>query len=338
MGSCRPGIQWRTPTAAVPIPSYARAHSRCDKLAGKSNQVEPNDESDQEDGRVKADAGQETQAEGGSEQFDRIHTRMISMLRFLVVAATFMPAFAQPSVRTYVEAHQAEILKEFTELVAIPNVASDRSNIGRNADLIQKMLGLRGIPSRLLQTAGAPPVVFGEIETAGAKRTLTFYAHYDGQPVDAKEWAGGNPFAPTLRSAMLEKDGKVLPMPVAGERIDPEWRLYGRATSDDKAPIVAMLAAVDALKANGTKLTSNIKFFFEGEEEAGSPHLSKTVRENASSLQGDVWLICDGPVSQNRQQQIYFGARGVTGLDLPCTDRGVNCTAATMGTGLRIRR
>jgi acetylornithine deacetylase/succinyl-diaminopimelate desuccinylase-like protein len=241
---------------------------------------------------------------------------MITMLRIVMVAAIFMPAYAQTPVRTYVEAHQAGILKEFTDLLSIPNVASDRNNIGRNADLIQKMMGLRGISSRLLETAGAPPVVFGEIETPGAKRTLIFYAHYDGQPVDAKEWAGGNPFAPTLRSATLEKDGKVLPMPVAGQRIDPEWRLYGRATSDDKAPIIAMLAAVDALKANGTKLTSNIKFFFEGEEEAGSPHLSKIVRENASSLQGDVWLICDGPVSQNRQQQIYFGARGVTGLDI----------------------
>lgn len=242
------------------------------------------------------------------------------MLRFVVLAVVltviFLPAYAQPPVRAYVDSHQPEILREFTELLAIPNVASDRSNLRRNADAIQKMMGLRGIPSRLLETPGAPPVVFGEIVTPGAKRTLIFYAHYDGQPVDAKEWAGGNPFAPTLRDALIEKDGKVLPMPVAGQRIDPEWRLYGRSTSDDKAPIMAMMAAMDALKANGTKLASNIKFFFEGEEEAGSTHLSRIVQDNQGLLRGDVWLICDGPVSQNRQQQVYFGARGVTGLEI----------------------
>jgi acetylornithine deacetylase/succinyl-diaminopimelate desuccinylase-like protein len=238
------------------------------------------------------------------------------MLFFLVLLATSLPVLAQQPVRVYVEAHQPEILREFVDLLAIPNVASDRNNIRRNAALLQKMMGLRGIPTRLLETTGAPPVVFGEIETPGASRTLIFYAHYDGQPVDPKEWAGGNPFAPVLRSATIEKDGKVLPLPVAGERIDPEWRLYGRSSSDDKAPIMAMLAALDALKANNTKLTSNIKFFFEGEEEAGSPNLSRIVRENKSLLNGDVWLICDGPVSQNRQQQIYFGARGVTAMEI----------------------
>ena len=238
------------------------------------------------------------------------------MLWFLFLTVTLMPALAQSPVRTYVDAHQAQILHEFTELLSIPNVAADRGSILRNAEAIQKMMARRGISSRLLQTPAAPPVVFGEIVTPGATRTLIFYAHYDGQPVDAKEWVGGNPFAPTLRDATIEKDGKAIPLPVTGQRIDPEWRLYGRSTSDDKAPILAMMAAVDALKANGTKLTSNIKFFFEGEEEGGSTHLSRIVQENQALLHGDVWLICDGPVSQNRQQQIYFGARGVTGLEI----------------------
>ncbi len=238
------------------------------------------------------------------------------MLHLILLALIFLPAYAQPPVRVYVDGHQVEILREFTELLTIPNVAADPGNLRRNADAIQKTMALRGIPSRLLETAGAPPVVFGEIVTPGATRTLIFYAHYDGQPVDAKEWVGGNPFAPTLRDAPIEKDGRVLQMPVAGQRINAEWRLYGRSTSDDKAPIIALMAAVDALKTNGAKLTSNVKFFFEGEEEAGSPHISRILQDNQGLLRGDVWLFCDGPVSQNRQQQIYFGARGVAGLEI----------------------
>src|SRR4051812_43165690 len=132
-------------------------------------------------------------------------------MRFVsVFLALSIPVLAQVPVRTYVNAHQLEILREFTTLLAVPNVAADPVNIRRNADLIQKMMTQRGIATRLLEAAGVPPVVFGEIVTPGASRTLIFYAHYDGQPVEAKEWAGGNPFAPTLRSALIEKDGQVL--------------------------------------------------------------------------------------------------------------------------------
>lgn len=105
-------------------------------------------------------------------------------------------------------------------------------------------------------------------------------------------------------------------MPRIGERIDPEWRLYGRSTSDDKAGIVAILSALDALQEKKIALTTNLKFVFEGEEEAGSAHLAGALKRNREMLAADVWFICDGPVHQTRQQQIYFGARGVTGFDL----------------------
>ena len=54
---------------------------------------------------------------------------------------------------------------------------------------------------------GANPVVFGEIKAPGATRTIVFYAHYDGQPLDPKEWATP-PFMPTLRDKRLEDDGR----------------------------------------------------------------------------------------------------------------------------------
>src|SRR5262249_30752170 len=60
----------------------------------------------------------------------------------------------------------------------------------------------------------------------------------------------------------------------------------------------------------------NLKFFLEGEEEAGSPHLERILEENAGRLQSDLWLLFDGPVHQSRRMQIYFGARGVTGVEV----------------------
>ena len=241
------------------------------------------------------------------------------LLLALAVATIAQPAavpIAVKAARAHRQAHEHEIINEFTRLLAIPNVASDLPNIRRNAELISQMLAARGIAPQLLEVPDAPPVVFGEIKTPGATRTLIFYVHYDGQPVEPAKWVGGDPFAPTLRSASLEAGGKDIPFPAKGQPFNPEWRLYARATGDDKAPIIALVTALDALKANKIALTSNIKFFFEGEEEAGSPHLEQIVAKYPEQVKGDVWLFCDGPVHQNRQQQIYFGARGTAKLEL----------------------
>ncbi len=229
--------------------------------------------------------------------------------------------FAQSSpaavaARSYRQAHEHEIVGEFVNLLSIPNVASDEANIGRNAELISQMMEKRGVKPRLLEVPGAPPVVYGEIVTPGATRTLIFYVHYDGQPVEPAKWAGGEPFKPTLRNAAIEAGGKEIPFPAKDRKFDPEWRLYARSTGDDKAPIIAICAALDALRQSRIALTSNIKFFFEGEEEAGSPHLEKIVEKRRDLLKADAWLICDGPVDQTRQQQVYFGARGVTGIEI----------------------
>src|SRR5262245_16399231 len=160
-------------------------------------------------------------------------------------------------------------MEEFGALLSIPNVASDAPNIRRNAQTISRMLEARGVKTRLLEIPEAPPVVFGEIDAPGATRTLIFYAHYDGQPVQPEKWAGGDPFKPTLRSAPLEAEGRDIPFPAGDGKFDPEWRLYARSSGDDKAPIIAVSAALDALRASKSAINANIRFFFEGEEEAG---------------------------------------------------------------------
>ena len=190
-------------------------------------------------------------------------------------------------------AHEPAILAEFTALLAIPNLAGDQPNIRRNAAAVSAILEKRGVKTRLLEMPPAPPVVFGEIDTPGAVRTVTFYAHYDGQPLNPLEWATP-PWQPVLRAG----------------------RIYARSASDDKAPIIAIATALDALRAAGIPLRANIKFVFEGEEEAGSPHLAGILAKYKDLLGSDVWLICDGPVHQSRRQQIVFGARGITSLDI----------------------
>src|SRR5258705_4570281 len=228
------------------------------------------------------------------------------------------PALAQGSMRDYRRAHEHEILSEFMELLAIPNVASDRENIRRNAAAIMTMMQRRKLAPRLLETSdpSVPPVVYGEWQTPGATRTLTFYAHYDGQPTDPRQWSGTLPWQPVLRSAALETGGKILSAPKAAETINPEWRLYARSSGDDKAGVMAILCAFDALIASGVKPTANLKFFFEGEEEAGPPPLRERLSQNKQLLQNGAWITCDRPLHPSGRKQVVFGVRGDTNVDI----------------------
>src|SRR4051794_21641064 len=180
-------------------------------------------------------------------------------------------------VREYRQMNEAQIVRDYARLLSLPNVASDTTNIRNNASFIMDLLEQRGFSTLALNVPGAPPAVYGELTTPGAKHTLLWYAHYDGQPVDKAQWAA-DPWQPVLRDGPVE--GKTIALDTLKAPLNPEWRIYARAASDDKAPIQALLTAIDALKAANVPLSVNVKVFFEGEEEAGSPHLEKIFSQN----------------------------------------------------------
>jgi len=223
------------------------------------------------------------------------------------------------AVRAYRSASEADILDEYRHFLSIPNVASDTPNIRRNAEHLLGMLRRRGITSRLLEIEGAPPYVWGEIRQPGAEMTIVFYAHYDGQPVDRAAWSS-EPWEPVLRSGAIGSGVTEMPFPRPGETgrepIDPESRIYCRSVSDDKAPIIALLTAWDAMVAAGIIPSINIIFFFEGEEEAGSPHIRTALETWRDLLEADLWVFCDGPVNQSRRPEVAFGVRGIVGVQM----------------------
>ena len=167
------------------------------------------------------------------------------------------------------------------------------------------MLEKRGVKVRTLTLDGAPPIVVGDVAVPGAKRTIAFYAHYDGQPVDPAQWKSP-PWTPVMRDA----SGHDVDWQNAAA-LDPEWRLYARSAGDDKAPIIAMAAALEHAKPR-----FNLRFVFEGEEEAGSPHLAAYLAKYPDVLRPDAWVLCDGPVHQSRRALLFFGARGVVDAEL----------------------
>ena len=231
-------------------------------------------------------------------------------------APSELTAQAMSAARDHLAANEEAIVAELRALLALPNVASDAADIRRNADALVAMLERRGVAARVLETPGAPVSVFGELATAGATRTLVFYAHFDGQPVgDPASWVTP-PFTPTLRAGRLEDGAAIIPWADARYPLSDDARIYARAASDDKAPIVAMLAAVDALRAADIPLSVNLKFFLEGEEEAGSPNLARTLAAHRDVLASDLWIFGDGPVDPSGAPRVVLGVRGVIGLDL----------------------
>ena len=242
---------------------------------------------------------------------------------FLPLLFLINSSFAQSPLveqtRNYRKANEHALLSEFMGLLSIPNVVYDTIGIQKTAAYIVKMMEERGIKTQLLdgKTKGVPPAIFGEVNVPNATKTIIFYAHYDGQPVNPNQWAEGiEPFKSVFLDASLEKGGKIISAPKADEKINPEWRIYGRSASDDKAGVFSILSAYQALTKMGISPSVNIKFFFEGEEEAGSPHLSEIFEKHKDKLKSDLWIICDGPVHQSGKKQVVFGVRGDVNMEI----------------------
>jgi acetylornithine deacetylase/succinyl-diaminopimelate desuccinylase-like protein len=223
------------------------------------------------------------------------------MARVLIVLLALSAGLEQPDLRatvsTWVAAHRQAVVGELLELLAIPNVASDKPNIRRNAEHIQALLARRGFAAEVLETTGNP-LVFGNLPVPGATRTVLFYLHYDGQPVDPSKWRQPDPFTPVMRG-----DGA-------------DARIFARSASDDKAPIVALLAALDALRSANLAPTSNVKVILDGEEEAGSVSLVPAIGRYRDKLRADLMVILDGPGHSSGRPTVAFGARGIATVDL----------------------
>jgi acetylornithine deacetylase/succinyl-diaminopimelate desuccinylase-like protein len=230
----------------------------------------------------------------------------------VLVALAATPDSTLTQVRTWRTQHETAILRELFELLSLPNVATNQGDMARNADALTQMLARRRFTADLLATTGSP-VVLAERRAPNAARTLTFYFHYDGQPVDPREWTHGPPFTPVVVTSAAAL-ARTMTLPQIAGPIDGEWRIYGRSSSDDKSPIVAFLAAVDALDAIGRPPTATLRVILEGDEEAGSPSLEAIVRAQGDRMRGDALMMVDGPRHASGRTTLNFGARGLMSL------------------------
>lgn len=198
--------------------------------------------------------------------------------------------------RTQRDAH----LEQFKELLRIPSVSTDpdyEADVWRTANWIVAEATRIGFDNCQTIPTDGHPVVYGEWLGAGAdKPTILVYAHYDVQPVDPLELWESPPFEPTIR------DGN----------------LYARGVIDDKCGVFVNLKALEALMVTLGQLPVNIKLFFEGEEESGSPNMKPFIIANKELLQADVLLISDGG-SPPDQPMMFTSVRGIVAGEVTVT-------------------
>ena len=234
----------------------------------------------------------------------------------------FVFAQSEPvlKVRDFRKANEHNLLATYIDFLKIPNVADDMPNIKKNATWISDYMKSKGISNVQLlhpKTSDKPPAVYGEVMVPGATQTVVFYAHYDGQPVDSTKWSEGlHPFKPRLANGSLANGAQLIDWPQPSTAFNPEWRIYARGSSDDKAGVYTIINAYASLAALHISPGINIKFFFEGEEEAGSTHLDEIFDQYKTLLNADIWVISDGPVHQSGRKQVVFGVRGDTHVEL----------------------
>ncbi len=210
-------------------------------------------------------------------------------------------------VFAYVAEHQSRFIDELCRLLRQPSISAQNVGVKECAELVRGVMVAAGVEGRLIPTAGHP-VVYGEVRTPGATRTVLIYGHYDVQPVEPLEAWLTPPFEPSIRGG----------------------RIYARGAGDNKGQMFAHLKAIEAILKTRGRLPVDVKLLFEGEEEMASVHLPEFVAAHRELLRADVAYSSDGPM-HSTGPLVFFGCRGMLKLELTATGAGRDLHSGNYG-------
>jgi acetylornithine deacetylase/succinyl-diaminopimelate desuccinylase-like protein len=197
-------------------------------------------------------------------------------------------------IHSYVDANSDGFIKDLFEFLRIKSISAHNVGMEECALFLKEYMGTCGIETKLLKLDDAYPALYGEVLNPNANKTILIYGHYDVQPEDPIELWDSDPFEPEIR------DGKI----------------YARGATDDKGNLLATLLSLKTLLAVNDSIPINLKFFFEGEEEIGSPNMKAYMEEYQGLLRADYTILCDRGIHESGRPQIYLGNKGITHADI----------------------
>jgi len=194
----------------------------------------------------------------------------------------------------YIAKNAGKFVEDLRLLCQQPSISAQKKGIRECVDLLSALMTEIGIEVKIVPVRAGNPVVFGELQNKNAEDCIGFYNHYDVQPPEPLELWESPPFSAEVR------DGKI----------------FARGVSDNKGNILARLEAARAVLEVCGELPVNLKFFFEGEEEIGSPHLPSFVMENMDLLRADGYIWEGDGVDRKDRPVITLGAKGILYVEL----------------------
>ncbi|XP_077432736.1 cytosolic non-specific dipeptidase [Vanacampus margaritifer] len=223
-------------------------------------------------------------------------------LLLILLLSSRVHGFQYTELANYVDSHQEEYVEALREWVA---VESDSSNILKRSDLHHMMdltaeklrqmggnvhlidIGNQELPGG--QILMLPKVVAAQFGNDSNKHTVCIYGHTDVQPAKLEDGWATDPFNLT----------------------DLNGNLYGRGASDNKAPVLAWIHAVEAYKSLNMELPVNVKFIVEGMEETGSNGLDAMIQSHKDTFFSDVdYIIISDCGWLSRKPALTYGTRG----------------------------
>jgi acetylornithine deacetylase/succinyl-diaminopimelate desuccinylase-like protein len=201
------------------------------------------------------------------------------------------------SVQSYLDAHRDVHFQEFLDLLRIPSISTDPDRTGdvrSCAEWVAARLRKAGAPEvELLETPGHP-VVYGKWDGPIEKPTILIYGHYDVQPADPLNLWESPAFEPTIRDGLI----------------------YARGAADMKSNLITVIQAIEAHVAVHGEPPVNLIFFFEGEEEIGSPNARWVIEKYKNQLAANGVLSCDGGMEAPDRAGLLVALKGITGVQV----------------------
>ena len=200
--------------------------------------------------------------------------------------------------QSYLDREQNRFIAELLEFIRIPSVSAKPENIPdvqRAGEWVAARLTAAGAErAEVLATAGHPVVCAEWLHAGADKPTVLIYGHFDVQPAEPFDLWTHPPFDPVIEGG----------------------RIWGRGASDDKGGMLVPILAFEAMLKTAGTLPVNVKFFFEGQEEIGSPDLPPFVAANLDRLQADMIFSADGLQWAPGQPQVVEALKGLVAMEL----------------------
>lgn len=198
----------------------------------------------------------------------------------------------------YLTENEARFVGELVEFVAIPSVSAEARHVAdvvRAGEWVVARMQAAGIQNVRLMPTDGHPVVYGDWLHAGAdKPTILIYGHFDVQPAEPFDLWDSPPFQPEVR----------------------DDRVWGRGASDDKGGMLIPVLSAEALLKTTGRLPVNVKFFFEGQEEIGSPDLAPFIAANRALLKADMIFSADGSQWSETEPCLTTALKGLVAAEI----------------------